>query len=113
MTRGLVRAGSALGLKYIQLEPGKSRQVYQPGDTMPLSRATLPVEFDDLLNTFDKQTRSNSQAALTGFGDAFAGRGASLNQAIEGLNPFFRYLQPVMKNLADPRTGIKDFFRNL
>jgi hypothetical protein len=51
--------------------------------------------------------------ALGGFGDAFAGRGASINEAIAGLNPFFRFLTPVMRNLADPRTQLNEFFKQI
>src|SRR5213082_1822058 len=45
-TTVLVRSRSALGLKYVELTPGTSKAKYQAGDTIPLSRATLPVEFD-------------------------------------------------------------------
>ncbi|HEX8075717.1 MAG TPA: MlaD family protein [Thermoleophilaceae bacterium] len=109
----LVRPRSALGLKYIQLTPGKSKATYREGDTMPIKRSAAPVEFDDLLNTFDDATRQNSQTALTGFGDAFAGRGADLNTAIQGLAPFFRYLTPVMANLSDPDTQLSEFFKQI
>ncbi|MEA2439834.1 MAG: phospholipid/cholesterol/gamma-HCH transport system substrate-binding protein [Thermoleophilaceae bacterium] len=112
-TRVIVRARSALGLKFVELTPGRSKQTFKPGGTIPLVNARLPVEFDDFLNTFDDRTRVNSRLALTGYGDAFAGRGADLNTAIEGLNPFFRFLTPVMRNLNDPRTGLKDFFKNI
>lgn len=112
-TTVIVRQRSALGLKYVQLTPGHSKATFTSGDTIPLSHSTLPVEFDDLLNTFDAPTRKNSQLALTGFGNAFAGRGASINEAIAGLNPFFRYLTPVMQNLSDQRTQINQFFKNL
>src|SRR3954452_10724654 len=44
----VVRQRSALGLKYVQLTPGRSRSTFKPGDTIPLSHATQPVEFDDL-----------------------------------------------------------------
>src|SRR5919202_6526117 len=57
----LVRQRSALGLKYVQLTPGTSRTTFKPGDTIPLSHATLPVEFDDFLNTFDLHTRIASR----------------------------------------------------
>ena len=40
--------------------------------------------------------------ALKGFGDAFAGRGASINQAIAAFNPLFKHLTPVMQTLSDP-----------
>jgi phospholipid/cholesterol/gamma-HCH transport system substrate-binding protein len=109
----IIRSRSALGLKYVELTPGKSKQSFKAGGTMPLANATLPVEFDDFLNTFDDKTRAASRISLSGYGDAFAGRGSDINAAIEGLNPFFRFLTPVMRNLADPRTGLKDFFKNI
>src|SRR3954449_5203203 len=112
-TKVIVRARSALGLKYIQLTPGHSKQMYKAGGTIPLANATLPVEFDDFLNTFDLQTRENSRLALTGYGDAFAGRGQDLNLAIQGLNPFFTFLRPVMANLNNPKTRLRDFFKNI
>src|SRR5436190_10425581 len=112
-TKVIVRSRSALGLKYIQLTPGHSKKMYKAGGTIPLANAALPVEFDDFLNTFDLQTRENSRLALTGYGDAFAGRGEDLNQAIQGLNPFFHFLRPVMANLNNPATRLKDFFKNV
>jgi virulence factor Mce-like protein len=112
-TTVLVRPRSALGLKFIQLTPGKSSQIFRDGETIPLKAATAPVEFDDLLNTFDAQTRQNSQDALQGFGDAFAGRGTDVNNAIQGLAPFFRYLGPVMANLSNPRTQLNEFFKQI
>src|SRR6059058_3670702 len=58
-TKVIVRARSALGLKYIQITPGRSKQTYKAGGTIPLAKTTLPVEFDDFLNTFDIQTRAH------------------------------------------------------
>jgi virulence factor Mce-like protein len=112
-TTVLIRQRSALGLKYVQLTPGKSKKTFNAGDTIPLSQSALPVEFDDFLNTFDSKTRQYSRTALTGFGDAFAGRGESLNEALAGLNPFFTFLTPVMRNLADPRTQLNEFFKQI
>jgi virulence factor Mce-like protein len=109
----LIRQRSALGLKYVQLTPGRSKTTFKPGDTIPLEQSSLPVEFDDLLNTFDAKTRQYSRTALSGYGDAFAGRGSSLNDAIAGLNPFFRFLTPVMRNLSDPRTQLDEFFKQI
>ena len=109
----IVRARSALGLKYLELSPGSSDQKVRPGGRIELKNATAPTEFDDFLNTFDLPTRQNSRRALVGFGDAFAGRGQSINRAIAAFNPFFEFLTPVMRNLADPRTGLEDFFKEI
>ncbi|MGZ4200452.1 MAG: MlaD family protein [Thermoleophilaceae bacterium] len=109
----IVRQRSALGLKYIQITPGREQASYRAGDTIPLKFAGQPVEFDDLFNTFDQKTRTASQQALQGYGDALAGRGASLNEAIASLNPFLLHLTPVMKNLADPSTQLNEFFKEI
>src|SRR3954463_168553 len=80
---------------------------------MPLANAQLPVGFDDFLTACDQRTGENSRLALTGYGDAFAGRGEDLNRAIQGLNPFFTFLRPVMANLNNPNTRLRDFFKNI
>jgi virulence factor Mce-like protein len=107
------RPRSALGLKYIELTPGKAKKTFAPGDTVPVENASQPLDFEDLYSTFDANTRPAVQEATEGFGDAFAGRGPALNTAIESLNPFFRHLQPVMRNLADPDTELDEFFRQI
>ena len=110
----LVRPRSALGLKYVELTKGTSSRGFPDGATIPLRQATpKPVEIDQVLNTFDDRTRRASQENLTEFGNAFAGRGENLNLAIEALNPLLRDLQPVMRNLSDPRTGLRQFVQAL
>lgn len=112
-TELIVRPRSALGLKYVEIRPGKSPKTYKAGATIPLEQAGNPVEFDDLLNTFDAKTRQYQQEGLVGFGDAFAGRGVDLNEAIRSLSPFFDALTPVMQNLSAPRTRLQDFFKEI
>jgi virulence factor Mce-like protein len=109
-----VRPRSALGLKYVDIVPGKSKEMLKPGDTIPLSQAkSQGIEYEDVFSTFDKPTRDNSRTALKGFGDAFAGRGTSINEAIAAFNPFFTHLTPVMKTLSDPNTRLVNFFKNI
>jgi phospholipid/cholesterol/gamma-HCH transport system substrate-binding protein len=112
-TRVRVRPRSALGLKYMELTPGRSKRTLAAGDTVPLAQASQPLELEDVFSTFDRRTRPRIQAASAGFGDAFAGRGQSLNTAIQALNPFFRALTPVMRNLADPDTELNQLFRQI
>jgi virulence factor Mce-like protein len=112
-TKVIVRPRSALGLKFVELTPGRGERTLRAGSTIPLRNATATVEFDDLLNTFDDKTRQNSQDALNGFGEAFAGRGTDVNEAILSLGPFFAYLAPVMRNLSDPSTELDEFFKQI
>ena len=71
------------------------------------------TEFDAISNTFNTKTRTNARVNLVGFGDAFAGRGASLNDAIGHLKPLFQNLKPVSEVLSDPRTGLRTFVQAL
>jgi virulence factor Mce-like protein len=106
-----VRPRSALGLKYVEVTPGRSERTFEDGDTVPLSNAgEITPELEDVLATFPAETRRDSQAALEGFGDAFTGRGPDLNIAIRELNPFLRHLLPVMENLSDPATELRNLF---
>ena len=108
-----VRPRSALGLKYVEITPGRGEEDLAPGDTLALSNASEPLELEDVLATFDPPTRRSVRTATVGFGDAFAGRGASLNIAIEALNPLLRRLVPVMSNLAEDSTDLDRFFVEL
>jgi virulence factor Mce-like protein len=106
-----VRPRSALGLKYVELVPGRSERAFEDGDTVPLRNAgEITPELEDVLATFPPETRRDSRAALEGFGDAFAGRGPDLNTAIRELNPFVRHLLPVMRNLSDSDTELRNLF---
>jgi virulence factor Mce-like protein len=106
-----VRPRSALGLKYVELIPGTSRKTYQDGDTIPLSRASPNApELEDVLSTFPPRTRDDARKSLEGFGNSIAGRGQDINIVIRELEPFTRYLLPVMRNLSDPDTELRNFF---
>ncbi len=106
-SRILVRPRSALGLKYVEISRGTSTRGFADGATVPFSQATPePVEFDDVINTFDLPTRKAARKNLDAFGTAFAGRGGDINIALEELQPLLRNLVPVMNNLADRRTRL-------
>jgi virulence factor Mce-like protein len=109
----LVRPRSALGLKYVEITRGRSRQTFEDGDTISLAQAKTPVELDEFLNMFDEDTRAASQANLEGFGTAFAGRGESINTAIGAFRPLLRDVIPVMRNLSAPETGLGTFVQEL
>ena len=113
-TMVMIRPRSALGLKYVQLTRGTSPEDLANGATIPLSQAKpIPVELDDFLNMFDAPTRRASQQNLGSFGNAIAGRGQNLNQAIQDLEPMLDQLEPLSKNLSSSRTNLAGFFRGL
>ena len=109
----LVRPVSPLGLKYLEITRGHSPQMLAPNATIPASHTRLPVEIDDVFNMFTPRTRKASQINFNSFGDAFAGRGADLNQALSELEPLVDHLLPVTSNLLDPQTRWAQLFPSL
>jgi virulence factor Mce-like protein len=106
-SRLIVRARSALGLKYVEITPGEAEGGFRAGSTIPLNRAGDATDIDEVLNTFDLRTREGARNQLTGFGDALTGRGSDLNEAINLAPTLLENLQPVAENLSDPRTGLR------
>jgi virulence factor Mce-like protein len=108
-TRVFVRPRSNLGLKYIEITPGLASEGFRAGETIPLAQSKRPIEVDEYFSTFNLRMRNAQKGALTGFGNALAGRGRSINTTIESLVPFVTHLEPVMRNLSDPRTQLGRF----
>jgi ABC-type transporter Mla subunit MlaD len=104
---------SVLGLKYVELRKGVSRRAVADGGTLPLSRSSVPVQFDDVFKTFDPKTRVAIQQDLQGYGDVLAGRGSALNDTIASLPALFGHLEPVARYLSAPGTGLTRFFDGL
>jgi virulence factor Mce-like protein len=101
-----VLSKSALGLKYVDLIKGQSSDVYPEGATMPISQTKVPVQLDQIFDTFNDPTRTAIQQDLVGFGDTFAARGSSLNETIQSLPPLLGHLRPVTQYLAAPPTEL-------
>ncbi len=108
-----IRPRSALGLKYVELEKGTARKSIPSGGLLPASQSSVPVDIDEVYDTFDAKTREASQVNLQEFGDALTGRGADLSTAIADLPSLFGRLAPVMRNLGAEETGLTTFFDEL
>jgi virulence factor Mce-like protein len=106
-----IRPRSALGLKYVEITRGKSPNKFKDGDTMPATRAHVPVQLEDVFSTFDAKTTKNIRRNLVNFGGAFAARGTDLNVTISKLPSLFQRLRPVAQNLRSTQTDLKGFLR--
>jgi ABC-type transporter Mla subunit MlaD len=116
----LIRPRSALGLKYVEITKGDlpvkgddnaKTNGFADGATIPLKNATPnPVEIDEVFNTFDEPTRKANEVNLTEFGNALAGRGQDLNDAIAFAPVLLGNLIPVANNLSDPATRLNNLF---
>jgi virulence factor Mce-like protein len=109
-----VRPKSPLGLKYLQITPGTSKVGLKAGETIPVRFATPePGDIDKFFDMFNAPTRKAVQRNLAGFGNALAGRGPQLNEAIGALRGLVEQGEPAAANLAAPSTNFAGFFKAL
>ena len=87
-TTASVRLATLLGQKYIQLNPGSSSQTLADHGTIGLKSTKPVVDFDQILNTFDKPTRD----ALTSLIRTVAGGVQNQEGTLQQLFPDLSYL---------------------
>jgi virulence factor Mce-like protein len=110
----MVRPKSALGLKFLQISPGDSSRGFEPGETIPVASARPePVDIDEFFNMFDEPTRQAIRQNLAGFGNALAGRGPQLNEALGALRRLTESGQPILRKIVEPSTDFAGFWRSL
>ncbi len=110
----LIRPKSPLGLKYLQITPGTSNEPIKAGETIPVRYAKPePGDIDKFFDMFNAPTRKGIQRNLAGFGNALAGRGPQLNEAIGALRGLVEQGEPAAANLAAPSTNFAGFWRAL
>jgi ABC-type transporter Mla subunit MlaD len=112
-SRFTIRLKGAIGLKYLQISLGNSKQGFPNGATVPISQTSSEVDFDQVLSMFNPPTRTGVADTTIGFGEALTGRGYDINRAIGAFVPLFDDLGPVTRNLASANTDLAGFFRGL
>ena len=100
----VVRAKSALGLKYLEINRTDSPNGYPEGSTLPLKAANPhPVEYDQVLSMFNGPTRTAVRQNLVEFGAVLAGRGPRSMPRSGSCVRCCADLEPVARNLASSR----------
>jgi virulence factor Mce-like protein len=117
-TRYQVRLASVLGGQYVELFPGtatKGAATVPNGGTLALAtKASLNhnipyVDFSQALDVFGPKTQAGIRAVLQGLGNAFAGRGTQLNDAIVATAHLLVPLQHVLNTFSSPTTQLSTF----
>lgn len=109
-----VRPKSALGLKFLSISPGESKQGFKAGETIPVTaNHPEPVDIDQFFDMFDEKTRQAIRQNLAGFGNALAGRGPQLNEAFGALRRAVVNGQPVLRKIVEPSSNFAGFWRSL
>jgi virulence factor Mce-like protein len=112
-TKAILRAKTLIGETYIQLTPGNRTGPHIPdGGTIPLTSISPTVSLDQILSTFDPQTRRAFQIWQQQQGIALTGRGQQLNAAIAQLFPFATNVERVLAVLHRQSAATSTFLRD-
>jgi ABC-type transporter Mla subunit MlaD len=112
-THFTIRMKSSIGEKYLEVTLGHSHRTWPNGATVPPGHTSSSVDLDQVLDMYTPSTQNGVADTTLGFGQALAGRGNGLNQAIGAFVPLVTKLAPVMRNLASQKTNLKGFFNGL
>jgi ABC-type transporter Mla subunit MlaD len=109
----LIRPRSALGLKYLEVTRGHSSQGFKDGSVIPLSNYARhrPVDVDQFYSMFNGRTRQAAQQNEAGYGSSFAGRGETVNRALQAFVPFARNAAKAFAAITSPRARFSRFFK--
>lgn len=109
-TTVIVRPRSPLGLKYLEMAPGRhGREVPQNG-SLPATAARTPVELTDVLNAVDAPARAHLRVVLRELGNGLAGRGGDFNLAVSDAPEALARLRSVAANVASRESNLRGFF---
>jgi virulence factor Mce-like protein len=113
-TSASVRLATLLGQKYIQLVPGsdKTHAIADDG-TIPLTATKPVVDFDQILNTFDKPTRDSLTNLIKTAGAAVQGQEGNLQQLIPNLRDLSVHSVTPTQELVTRNPEINNILVNL
>ena len=83
--RATVYSKSVLGLKFLDLIKGSSREMLPRRRDDAVSQTSLPVQIDQVFGMFEYADAAAIQQDLVGFGDTFAARGSAFNDTVASL----------------------------
>ncbi len=112
-TRAILRAKSLLGEAYVELAPGnRSSGMLEDGSALPPAQVAASVQLDEVLRTYDEETREAFMQGAIDNAIASRGRGASLNQALGVLPGTLTELDDVLNILNQQEEDVTRLIRN-
>lgn len=99
---------SALGKKFIDLDPGTKESGALSGDLIPAERTDSATGLDDVFEPFDDNARKGLQTAMREVGGGFAGHAGDLNDMLGRGPELLEDAEVVVDVLAAPETNLDD-----
>jgi phospholipid/cholesterol/gamma-HCH transport system substrate-binding protein len=112
-TRAILRQKSLLGETYVELSPGdRSSGFVDDGGTLPAGQVSETVELDEILRTFDPETRERFSTWFDQQGRAVRGNAEAINAALANLTPFAEGTDDVLRVLRAQSGATRRFIRD-
>lgn len=113
-TRAILRPKSLLGQTYVELTPGSRGAPRLPdGGTLAQARVQESVEVDEVISTFDEETRDNLRGWVRELATAIdKGRGEDLNDAFGTLPEFVASGSDVLEVLDEEEPALRRLVKN-
>jgi phospholipid/cholesterol/gamma-HCH transport system substrate-binding protein len=109
----LIRPHGFFGPKFVQVDPGSSSaDSFADGDSVPITRTRVSVDFQDVINTLDTNTRVSLQTLFVEFGTASDGHGTDFGQFLDALHTVETQLTPVLQVIDSRAANTGRIFEN-
>src|SRR3954468_3165619 len=109
----VLRQKTLLGETYVELTPGTPKAKAVPDNgRLPTGQVADTVELDEILRTFDPDTRKAFQTWIQTQAASLHGRGQALNDALGNLAPFAEDTTRVLKVLNAQEAAVRQLVRN-
>jgi len=104
-----VRPRSPVGVRFVELSPGKSGSPIPEGGTIPASQTSVTVQIDQAFSALDADRRAKAQTLLNELGKGFLSRGEDINASIEQAPATLGNLESVADAVNDVDDGVERF----
>jgi phospholipid/cholesterol/gamma-HCH transport system substrate-binding protein len=112
-TRAILRLKTLLGETYVELTPGtRSSGQLADGGTLPQGQVAETVQLDEILRTFDPETRRKFAVWMDQQGRAVEHNGPAISATLAALTPFAESTDDVLKVVRAQSGATRRFVRD-
>src|ERR1700682_978138 len=108
-----IRPHGVFGPKFVNLDPGTaSAGGFADGGSIPLARTRISVDFEQVLNSFNPDTRQGLMSFFVEFGTASDKRGGDFGQFLDALTTLENQLAPVLEVIGNRASNTGRLFES-
>ncbi|MEA2646108.1 MAG: phospholipid/cholesterol/gamma-HCH transport system substrate-binding protein [Chloroflexota bacterium] len=108
-----IRPHGVFGPKFVEVNPGTQQAgQFEDGSTIDQKNTSVSVDFEQVLNSLNADTRMSLQTFFYEFGTGSENRGQDIGEFIDSFQTVSRELTPVLQVVANRRTETGRLFEN-